>query len=247
MRPRAESTGDHRAGIHKAEYWRGEFNKRGLRLNKRERERGRDWQDEGWERKYCSSVRIHQRRQWHSTPGHLPGKSNGRRSLVGCSWWGLEESDATEQLHFHLSLSCIGEGNGNPLQWSCLENPRDGGAWWAVDYGVACSRTRLKWLSSISRDPSTVLRGVQITICMWENYSSLGWVKEGRHLKGWQIIVPKAPTEQQIVSVSTNHIENCVGISLEIQRLTLRASTAGGVGLTPGCRAKIPRAAQCRE
>ena len=50
----------------------------------------------------------------------------------------------TEQLPFHFSLSCIGEGNGNPLQCSCLENPRDGGAWWAAVYGVAQSRTRLK-------------------------------------------------------------------------------------------------------
>ena len=58
--------------------------------------------------------------------------------------WDHEESDTTEQLHFHFSLSCIGEGNGNPLQCSCLENPRDGGAWWAAIYGVAQSRTRLK-------------------------------------------------------------------------------------------------------
>ena len=56
----------------------------------------------------------------------------------------------TEQLHFHFSLSCIGEGNGNPLQCSCLENPRDGGAWWAAVYGVAQSQTRLKRLSSSS-------------------------------------------------------------------------------------------------
>ena len=56
----------------------------------------------------------------------------------------------TEWLHFHFSLSCIKEGNGNPLQCSCLENPRDGGAWWAAVYGVAQSRTRLKWLSSSS-------------------------------------------------------------------------------------------------
>ena len=56
----------------------------------------------------------------------------------------------TERLHFHFSLSCIGEGNGNPLQCSCLENPRDGGAWWAAVYGVARSRTWLKRLSSSS-------------------------------------------------------------------------------------------------
>ena len=66
------------------------------------------------------------RRQWYPTPVLLPGKSLGRRSLVGCSPWGRQESDTTEPLHFHFSLPCIGEGNGNPLQCSCLENPRDG-------------------------------------------------------------------------------------------------------------------------
>ena len=59
----------------------------------------------------------------------------------------------TERLHFHFSLACIGEGNGNPLQCSCLENPRDGGAWWAAVYGVPQSRTRLKWLSIAWRPP----------------------------------------------------------------------------------------------
>ena len=75
-----------------------------------------------------------QRRQWHPTPVLLPGKSHGQRSLVCYSPWGREESDTTEQLHFHVSHSCIGEGNGNPLQCSCLENPRDTGAWWAAIY-----------------------------------------------------------------------------------------------------------------
>ena len=88
------------------------------------------------------------RRQWHPTPVLLPGKSHGRRSPVGCSPWGCEGSDTTERFHFDFSLSCIGEGNGNPLQCSCLENPRDGGAWWVAVYGVAQSRTRLKRLSS---------------------------------------------------------------------------------------------------
>ena len=63
---------------------------------------------------------------------------------------GSHKSDRTERLHFHFSLSCIGEENGNPLQCSCLENPRDGGAWWAAVYGVAQSRTQLKRLSSSS-------------------------------------------------------------------------------------------------
>ena len=84
----------------------------------------------------------------------LAWKSHGRRSLVGCSPWGRTELDRTEWLHFHFSLSCIGEGNDNPLQCSCLENPRDGGAWWAAFYGVAQSQTRLKRLSSSSRHRS---------------------------------------------------------------------------------------------
>ena len=85
--------------------------------------------------------RLRRRRQWHPTPVLLPGKSHGWRSLVGCSPWGREELDRTERLHFHFSLSCTGEGNGNPLQCSCLENPRDGGAWWATVYGVSQSWT----------------------------------------------------------------------------------------------------------
>ena len=64
--------------------------------------------------------------------------------LGGLQSKGHKESDMNERLHFHFSLSCIGEGNGNPLQCSCLENPRDRGAWWAAIYGVAQSRTRLK-------------------------------------------------------------------------------------------------------
>ena len=68
---------------------------------------------------------------------------------MGCSPWGREESDTTERLPFPFSLSCIGEGNGTPLQCSCLENPRHGGAWWDSVYGVTQSRTRLKRLSII--------------------------------------------------------------------------------------------------
>ena len=94
-------------------------------------------------------------RQWQPTPVLLPGKSHGRKSLVGCSPWGHTESDTTEQLHFHFSLSCIGEGNGNPLQCSCLENPRDGGAWWAAVSGVAQSWTRLKRFSSSSSNSTS--------------------------------------------------------------------------------------------
>ena len=82
----------------------------------------------------------------------LPGKSHGRRNLMGCSPWSGQESDTTERLHFHFSLSCFGEGNGNPFQCSCLENPRDGGAWWAAVYGVTQNWTQLKQLRSSSRD-----------------------------------------------------------------------------------------------
>ena len=78
------------------------------------------------------AVLLNWGRQWQPTPVLLSGKSDGQRSLVGCSPWGREESNATERLHFHFSLSCTGEGNGSPLQCSCLGNPRDGGAWWAA-------------------------------------------------------------------------------------------------------------------
>ena len=105
--------------------------------------------DDGWHFLAIFS-KTFRRRQWHPTPVLLHGKSHGRRSLVGWSPWGHTESDMTEWLRFHFPLSCTGDGNGNPLQCSCLENPRDGGAWWAAVYGVAQSRTRLKWLSSSS-------------------------------------------------------------------------------------------------
>ena len=88
---------------------------------------------------YNNNVSCLRRRRWHPTPVLLPGESDGWRSLVGCSPWGPEESETTEWLPFHFS--CIGEGNGNPRQWSCLENPRDGGVWWAAICG---SRTQLK-------------------------------------------------------------------------------------------------------
>ena len=82
------------------------------------------------------------RRKWQPTPVLLPGEFHGWGSLVGYSPWGRKESDMTKQLHF-LSIVPFGEGNGNPLQCSCLENPMDGGAWWAAVYGAAKSQTRL--------------------------------------------------------------------------------------------------------
>ena len=103
-----------------------------------------------WKTIWQQLIKLSQRRQWHPTPALLLGKSHGWRSLVGCSPWGRKESDTTERLHSHFSLSYIGEGNGSPLQCSCLENPRDGGVWWAAIYGVAQSWTQLKRLSSSS-------------------------------------------------------------------------------------------------
>ena len=97
------------------------------------------------------------RRHWHPTPVLMPGGSHGRKSLVVCSPWGRKESDTTEKLHFHFSRSCFGEGNGNPLQCSCLENPRDRGAWWAAVYGVTQSWTLLKRLSSSSMNTNSFL------------------------------------------------------------------------------------------
>ena len=113
------------------------------------------------------------RRQWHPTPVLLPGRSHGQRSLVGCSPWGREESDTTEWLPFHFSLPCIGEGSGNSLECSCLENPRGGGAWWAAVSGVTQSRTRLKRLSSSSLqhhppcNPRHLLLSVYTHDCIW--------------------------------------------------------------------------------
>ena len=129
---------------------------------------------------------MERRRQWHPTLILLPGKSYGRRSLVGCSQWGREESDTTEWLRFHFSLSCIGEGNGNPLQCSCLENPRDGGAWWAAVYGVAQSWTWLKWLSS----SLSLLQGIFQTQG-WNQVSTL-----------WLDSLPAEPQERKDISKS---------------------------------------------
>ena len=114
-----------------------------------------------------TSIQIYKTLVLINTPVLLPGKSHGQRSLVGCSPWGRKESDMTEQFHFHFSLSCIGEGNGNPLQCSCLENPRDGGAWWAAVYGVAQSQTQLKRLSSSSSSRPVF---VWLDITDWNRY-----------------------------------------------------------------------------
>ena len=122
------------------------------------------------------------RRQWHPTPVLLPGKSHGRRSLVGCSPWCPQRV----RHDWATSLSRTGEGKGNPLQCSCLENPRDGRAWWALVYGVAQSRTRLKQLSSSSS--SMLVRPyhknllILLTIGIWTSS------REGRGFPGGSVV-----------------------------------------------------------
>ena len=113
-------------------------------------------------------------------------------SLVGCSPWGRYESDTTEQLHFQFSLSCTGEGNGNPLQCSCLENPRDGGAWWAVIYGVAQSWTRLKRLSS-SR--------------IYENLLTAGSVLNSLGNETWKVIRYEHHPPKKTCPIRRSHIQ----------------------------------------
>ena len=94
---------------------------------------------------------MYQRRRWHPTPVLLPGNipwTEEPDRLQSMGSWRVGHDWAISLSLF--TFMCIGEGNGNPLQCSCLENPRDGGAWWAAAYGVAQSRTRLKRLSSSS-------------------------------------------------------------------------------------------------
>ena len=119
-------------------------------INKIRTEKGEVTTDNAEIQRIIRDYYEQRRRQWQPTPVLLPGKSHGWRSLVGCSHWGPCQSDTTERLHFHFSLSCFGEGNGNPLQCSCLENPRDRAGWWAAIYGVTQSQTQLKQLSSSS-------------------------------------------------------------------------------------------------
>ena len=130
-----------------------------------------------WFLEFYISVR---RRRWHPTPVLLPGKSHGRRSLVGCSPWGRWGSDTTERLHFPFSLSCIGEGDGNPLQCSCLDNPRDWGAWWAAIYGVVQSRTRLRRLSNkvMCSCSQWIIDRILAVVCMASATAAPHWPPE---------------------------------------------------------------------
>ena len=129
---------------------------------------------------------ITRRRQWYPTPVLLPGKSHGRRSLEGCSPWGCWESDTTERLPFHFSLSHIGEGNGNPLQCSCLENPRTGEPGGLLSMGS--HRVRHDWsdLAACITDPSspsaflrynwdkTFLYKLKVyTVAIWDTYCKI--------------------------------------------------------------------------
>ena len=108
------------------------------------------------------------------TPVLLPGKSQGWSSLLGCSPWSREESDTTERLHFPFSLSCIGKGNGDPLQYSCMENPRDSRAWWAAAYGVAQSRTRLSDLAAAAEFAERCAgHAVSVELVTWGALSGL--------------------------------------------------------------------------
>ena len=143
------------------------------------------------------------------------GMSIRRRSLVGCNPWGPWELDMTQWLHFHFSLSCTGEGNGNPLQCSCLENPRDGGAWWAAVYGVAQSWTRLKPLSS---SPSSHKKKWTINTCInmdepQNNYVGLPWWYSGwestcqfrgHWFNSWSREIPRALEQLSLCTTTTD-------------------------------------------
>ena len=109
---------------------------------------------------------------------------------MGCSPWGLEESDTTGRLHFHFSLSCIGEGNGNPLQCSCLENPRNSGVWWAAVYGVAQSQTRLKQRSSSSSSSCYIWASL---VAQWVNQPAMQETACNAGLPGFDPWVRKIP------------------------------------------------------
>ena len=141
----------------------------------------------------------------------------------GCSPRGRWQLDTTQWLHFHFSLSCIGEGNGNPLQCSCLENPRDGGAWWAAVYGAAQSQTRLERLSSSSSsmadslcctaETNTTLSSNYTPIMFFEKSSEIPqiWLvigsQRGSILSCWScILYSKSALSQNFCSFVWAHI-----------------------------------------
>ena len=159
------------------------------------------------------------RRQWHPTPVLLPGKSHGWRSLVGCSPWGRSESDTTERLPFHFSLSCIGEGNGNPLQCSCLENPRDGGAWWAAASGVTQSRTRLSDLAATTA-AATEAKDIKKR---WQEYTEELYKKDLHHPDNYNGVIThlepdilECEVKWALGSITTNKASGGDGIPVEL-------------------------------
>ena len=133
-----------------------------------------------------SSVPFFSEKEMATHSSTFAKKSHGWRSLVGYSPWGCEESDTIEWLHFHFSLSCIGEGNGNPLQCSCLENPRDGGAWWDSIYGVAQSQTWLKRLSSSSSNEDYLLESFFLCCHLSEYFSPKGMYTHIKTKEGYR-------------------------------------------------------------
>ena len=141
---------------------------------------------------------MYWRRQWHPTPALLLGKSYGQRSLVGCSPWGRVESDTTERLHFHFSLLCIGEGNGNPLQCSCLENPgtvepgglpsmgshRVGHDWSDL---AAAEDIYLRWLAHALSTRSISLETLPLCIMDWVVSLSISLTHTHAYMPFWHI------------------------------------------------------------
>ena len=163
-----------------------------------------------------------QRRRLHPTPVLLPGKSHEWRSLVGCSPCSHKESNTTEQLQFHLSLSCIGGGNGNPLQCSCLENPRDRGAGRLLSTGLhrvghdwsdlaAAAAEELKSLLMKVKEKSKKF-GLKLSIQKTKIMASslfTSWQIEGKQWKQCQTLFWGAPKSLQMVTAAMKWKDAC--------------------------------------
>ena len=159
-----------------------------------------------------ASFERHQSHLWEkamaSHSSTLAWKIPWTESLVDCSPWGRTESDTTGWLHVHFSLSCIGEGNGNPLQCSCLENPRDGGAWWAAVYGVGHDWSDLAAaaaaVSFMRAPPISFYHLWELSFKQWiwdDTFRPqyLRWIS--KLANGWQILVWK--TLRELIAPST--------------------------------------------
>ena len=123
----------------------------------------------------------------------------------------------TEQLHFHSLLSCIGEGNGNPLQCSCLENPRDRGAWWATVYGVAQSQTRLKRLSSSSSSFLVVSLGFSMLSCHLR--SQFYFFSNLNSFYFFSSVISVARTSKTMFNKSDKHGPSCLVPDLILEKV----------------------------